>query len=269
MLHPHLLFEILAMVAGFQLFLWLRRRTTDRIQTMDRIWILTAAAIGALLGARLLGGLESPSRFFHGGGELGWVYYLQRKTIVGGLLGGLIAVEWTKRRLGVLASSGDLFAYPLIVAIAIGRVGCFLTGLRDQTHGLPSSLPWAMDLGDGVPRHPAPLYEILFLAVLGGALWMVERRGALPEGRRFQWFMLGYLLFRLGADFLKPREPLPVLELTSIQLACALGVAYYLVVLGAKPPTQPAQATSSSPKSSAGRTSQAAITIQEVPNAKH
>ena len=107
-------------------------------------------------------------------------------------------------------------------------------------------------------------------AALGGVLWKVERRVALPEGRRFQWFMLGYLLFRLGIDFLKPREPLPVLELTSIQLACALGVAYYLVVLGAKPPTQPAQATSSSPKSSAGRTrtSQAAITIQEVPNAK-
>src|SRR6266480_5421439 len=28
----------------------------------------------------------------------------------------------------------------LVIGIAIGRVGCFLTGLEDHTHGLPASL---------------------------------------------------------------------------------------------------------------------------------
>ena len=33
-------------------------------------------------------------------------------------------------------SAGDLFAVPLAVGIAVGRVGCYLTGLDDHTYGL-------------------------------------------------------------------------------------------------------------------------------------
>ncbi len=50
---------------------------------------------------------------------------------MGGLAGGLIAVELVKKRFGVTAGTGDLFAIPLAVGIAIGRIGCFLTGLPD------------------------------------------------------------------------------------------------------------------------------------------
>jgi hypothetical protein len=41
-------------------------------------------------------------------------------------------------------------------------------GVYEETYGLPSSLPWAMDLGDGIQRHPVALYEIIFLI----ALWL-------------------------------------------------------------------------------------------------
>ena len=34
------------------------------------------------------------------------------------------------------------------LAAGVGRIGCFLSGLPDGTYGLPSSLPWAIDLGD-------------------------------------------------------------------------------------------------------------------------
>ena len=63
------------------------------------------------------------------------------KSVVVGLLGGFVAVEWVKRRIGVRRSTGDLFVIPLAVGIAIGRIGCFLTGLDDHTHGLPADLP--------------------------------------------------------------------------------------------------------------------------------
>ena len=228
-LHPHLIFEVLAFFIGFRYFLYLRKGRTDPIKAPDRVWIIIGATAGALLGSRLLGALENPELFLQGGGEAGLLYYYQQKTIVGGLLGGLIGVEVTKKLLGVGVSSGDLFTFPLILGILIGRIGCFLSGVEDGTHGLPSAVPWAMDLGDGLLRHPAPLYEILFLVMLWLGLYLIEQTYILADGVRFKLFMVSYLLFRLGVDALKPGFRFDV-GLTTIQIACVLGLIYYYQV---------------------------------------
>ena len=227
--HPHLVFEVLAFFIGFRYFLRLRKQQADPILAPDRVWIIVGATAGALLGSRLLGALENPTLFFQGGGEVGLLYYYQQKTIVGALLGGLICVELTKKWRGVRVSSGDLFTFPLILGILIGRIGCFLAGVEDGTHGLPSGVPWAMDLGDGVLRHPAPLYEILFLALLWLGLYLTEQSYILADGVRFKLFMAGYLLFRLGVDTLKPGFRFDI-GLTTIQVACILGLIYYYKV---------------------------------------
>jgi prolipoprotein diacylglyceryltransferase len=93
-------------------------------------------------------------------------YLIGGKTIVGALAGGLISVELTKRYIGIRTSTGDLYAIPLALGIAIGRIGCFLTGLSDNTYGTSTNLPWAVNFGDGIPRHPTQLYEIIFLLAL-------------------------------------------------------------------------------------------------------
>lgn len=76
---------------------------------------------GALLGSRLLGLLEHPAQLLHQPG--GWFYYFTNKTIVGGFLGGLIGVEFTKKCLGVTANSGDLMVFPILPGLGIGRLG--------------------------------------------------------------------------------------------------------------------------------------------------
>ena len=55
------------------------------------------------------------------------------KTIVGALMGGWITVEVMKRYIGFRTSTGDLYAIPLAIGIAPRRMGCFLTGLSDNT----------------------------------------------------------------------------------------------------------------------------------------
>ena len=100
--------------------------------------------------------------------------------------------------------TGDDFVPAILSGILVGRVGCFVSGLHDGTYGLSTSLPWGMDLGDGIPRHPAPLYEWL-LALL--VLWTWPRWSralAHTPGLAFRWFILGYMLWRLGVDALKP-----------------------------------------------------------------
>jgi phosphatidylglycerol:prolipoprotein diacylglycerol transferase len=98
------------------------------------------------------------------------------KTVVGALIFGLIAVELMKRYIGVRQSTGDLYATPLALGIAIGRIGCFLTGLSDNTYGTPATLPWAINFGDGIPRHPTQLYELAFLLALIPILYRIVSR---------------------------------------------------------------------------------------------
>ncbi len=151
------------------------------------------------------------------------------KTIVGGMLGGLVGVELVKKKIGVTASSGDLMVYPLILAMVIGRIGCFFAGLEDGTYGIPSNLPWAIDFGDGIRRHPTNLYEILFWLMLWLALVICEKYREFSDGSRFKLFMVSYLLFRFGVEFIKPDYFLGF-GLSVIQLACITGLLYYYKV---------------------------------------
>ena|ERR1051326_2568998 len=217
----HLFFEALGYIVG--VIVYLRNRANETVTEQQRATVLTGAALGAAIGARLLVGFQG-------------------KTIVGGLLGGLIGVEIAKLAAGIVQSTGDRFVYPLITAIAIGRIGCFLMGPADKTAGLPTNLPWGIAMGDPVKRHPVALYEIAFLIVLGFVIqWRIgapacpsphlDRRGRLSStGDRFRVFLMSYLAFRFFEDFLKPEPPPILFGLTAIQIACALGVLYYVLV---------------------------------------
>lgn len=216
------MFEALAYLVGFQWYLHRKRALGDNISGYDRWWIVAAAAAGAALGSKLLQLLGDPVALWSHRTDP--VYLLTGKTIVGGLLGGWIAVEGTKKRLGVTKSTGDLFAPPLALGLAIGRVGCFLTGLPDNTHGLATALPTGVDFGDGILRHPTQLYEIAFLLFLIPLLFRIENAAHRP-GDVFKMFMIAYLGFRLLVEFLKPVET--HLGLSTIQWACALALAYY------------------------------------------
>jgi phosphatidylglycerol---prolipoprotein diacylglyceryl transferase len=163
------------------------------------------------------------------------------KTIVGGLLGGLAGVEIAKKIAGVTRSTGDRFVLPLLVAMSIGRIGCFLTGPLDRTAGVPSSVPWAIAIGDGVRRHPVALYEIAFLLLLTPVLLWIRRHSAV-EGDSFRAFMIAYLAFRLFEDFLKPDPPRIYGGMSAIEWACIAGLSYYAAVLIPRMMHRPAEA---------------------------
>ncbi len=173
---------------------------------------MAAAVAGAAVGSKLLYWLEDPAATLAHWNDP--IFLFEGKTIVGALLGGTIAVEWIKRRHGISRRTGDLFAVPLALGIAVGRIGCFLSGLGDQTYGIATALPWGVDFGDGIARHPVQLYESAFALLLAGGLVLARRRG-LAEGAEFRLFLIAYLGFRLAVDFLKPGVFL--LGLTSIQ----------------------------------------------------
>jgi phosphatidylglycerol---prolipoprotein diacylglyceryl transferase len=221
-IHPHIVFESIAYAVSFRLVL--RNIRKDSIAPSARTSVIVGGMVGALVGAKILVWLQhidlfrqNPEQFF--------LLLLQGKTVVGALLGGLIGVEITKKIIGVTKSTGDVFVYPLIVGTAIGRIGCFLTGLSDKTYGVATTLPWGVDFGDGIHRHPTQIYEIIFLISL--ILFLnIRRQYQYQEGYLFKFYLITYLGFRFLVDFIKP-DFRPIVGLSAIQIACLIAIFYY------------------------------------------
>ncbi len=221
-IHPHIFFEAIAYTMAVRLSLRNFRR--DSVKPTQRSSIVVGGMIGALIGAKVLVILQHFDLWWQYRDQF-WLLLLQGKTVVGALLGAVIGVEVTKKLIGVKQSTGDVFVYPLILGMVIGRIGCFLTGLNDRTYGVATNLPWGIDFGDGIPRHPTQLYEIGFLLLLMVFL-KVRSRYFIQSGDLFKFYMISYLSFRLLIDSIKP-EFHPMLGLSAIQIACILALIYY------------------------------------------
>lgn len=216
--------EPLAFFIGFRYFMFLRKRKGDVIESKNRVWILIGAIFGGLIGSRMIGGLEDPPQISMADNV--WFYFYQNKTVLGGFLGGLLGVELIKKIIKENHASGDLFTYPLILALVIGRIGCLSMGVYEETYGVPTTMPWGMHLGDSQLRHPVCLYEIIFLILLWIGLARIEKKYILQNGARFKLFMMAYCLLRFLLDFVKPHYTLSI-GLSVIQVTGLLGLIYY------------------------------------------
>jgi prolipoprotein diacylglyceryltransferase len=222
-INTHLVLEYLAFFIAFRYYVILRRKSVDIIASNNRLSIILGAALGALIGSRFIGFLENPLIDFS---QQNIIQLLNTKTIMGGLFGGLLGVELAKKIIREKQSSGDLFVLPIIAGIFIGRVGCFLSGIKEFTYGKETTSVLGMDLGDGLLRHPTSLYELVFLTLLFFSLKRIQNYSTLKNGELFKLFMLLYFGFRFCIEFLKPNV-FYVFGLSTIQLLCVICWIYY------------------------------------------
>ena len=147
-------------------------------------------------------------------------------SIAGVLAGAIVGVEAYKALRGITASTGGAFTGALALGIVIGRWGCLFAGLADNTYGTPTSLPWAVDLGDGIGRHPVEVYESLAMALfLAVYLTGLKRRAPWAMRRGFYVFAAWYGAQRFVWEFLKPYPRLfPGLDLFQL---ISLGLIAY------------------------------------------
>ena len=139
-------------------------------------------------------------------------------SMVGGIAGAIASVEAFKRFTGVSGSTGIVFAAPFAATVAVGRWGCFFSGLADFTYGTPTGLPWGVDFGDGIARHPVQLYESLAMAAMFVVLiqrfrardpfWLRQR--LLPHGRLVRAAALRVGIPETLCNRGRPVQPLPL-----------------------------------------------------------
>jgi prolipoprotein diacylglyceryltransferase len=219
--------EWLAMLVGARYYIRLRRQAgLPPALAGPGFAVLAGLLLGAGLGNKAVFWIEQPALWAEHGG---WAGFLRGgQSLVGGLLGGLIGVEIAKKLAGVRQSTGDVFVFPILLGIMIGRVGCFLAGLHDDTYGLLTALPWGVDFGDGIRRHPTQLYEIAFAGLLWMALRRLQARCAAEPGLLFKLLLSSYLVWRLAVDGLKPVPYVYPLGLSGIQWVCLIALVLYL-----------------------------------------
>ncbi|MCW3160687.1 prolipoprotein diacylglyceryl transferase [Chryseobacterium oryctis] len=230
----HPLFEAIGMFIGMRYYFYLKRKSKEKLPFNISISVLIGATAGALLGSKLIGNLENPFKLFE---SFDIAAIWSNNTIVGGLAFGLIGVELAKKIVGHKESTGDLIVFPLILAMIIGRIGCFLTGIYEETYGIPTTSIFGMNLGDNYLRHPVALYEIVFLILLWIVLKVIQKRNIYPSGFIFQIFMLSYFTFRVILDFIKPRLEI-VGNLGTIQIVCICVIIYYIYKIKNTLPSQ-------------------------------
>jgi phosphatidylglycerol---prolipoprotein diacylglyceryl transferase len=223
----HLLFDLLAWASagllGFMLYRWRLAPVAAAATARTGPGYVAALAAGAIAGAWGFGswntGLTAVPHPSH--------------SIAGALAGGIIAVELYKAARGISGSTGVVWVGPIALGIAVGRLGCLFAGLPDETFGTPTSLPWGVDLGDGVPRHPVQLYESLaMLAFLGVYLLALRRRAAWTRDRAFYLFVLCYAAQRFVWEVFKPYPDL-LGPLNLFQLL-ALAMIFYALAFDAR-----------------------------------
>ena len=225
-IHPHLLFEVLGYIGGLATTVWISSSREDTVEPEQRHALIVAGLFGALLGAKLLAWAQHPQATFLAATEEP-AFLLGGKTIVGGLLGGMAAIELAKKAMGITKRTGDAMVLPLVVGMSIGRIGCFLTGLEVSTFGIETGLPWGIDLGDGVSRHPTALYEILALWAIYFSIRHYSITNIVPSGWEFRSFLMSYLAWRLLVDWIKPAD-WELVFFSPIQIACVMGLSWYV-----------------------------------------
>lgn len=161
-------------------------------------WVVLDIAIWAVLfgivGARIFHVLTHPGDYFYPGADLLRTLYVWEGgiAIFGSLLGGAVGAYIGCRMVGVrFWSFADALAPGILLAQAFGRFGNWF---NHELFGLPTDLPWGLEiestnpafpagLPEGTLFHPTFLYEVIW-NVLGVIflLYIERRRRAVMAG---------------------------------------------------------------------------------------
>jgi phosphatidylglycerol:prolipoprotein diacylglycerol transferase len=171
----------------------------------------TAALVGIPSGivvSRLLHVIDDWSYYFQNPGQIiGGSGLTAWGAVLGAALGIWIYSRVSKFNFGHFA---DLIAPGIILAQAVGRIGCTINGC---CYGKETHLPWAVVYSHpdsfgplGIPVHPTQVYELVYNLIVFGVLFKLRGRFQ-PDGSLFLIYLSLYSLWRLGSDFLRAGTP--------------------------------------------------------------
>jgi phosphatidylglycerol:prolipoprotein diacylglycerol transferase len=185
--------------------------------------IYFAALSGAFLGTKIV--YFFAEGYQHIGAPDFWLQLATGKSILGGLIGGYLAVELTKPLVDYRGITGDWFAIVTPVGITFGRVGCLLHGCCAGVVCTPS---W-FTLCDqtGTSRWPSVPIEIVFNIAAAVTFFILRKRRLLP-GQHFHIYQIAYGTFRFLHEFVR-EEPKVIGPFSGYQFFALVLVVFGIV----------------------------------------
>ncbi len=168
--------------------------------------ILWAVPIG-IVGARFYHVFTHVGDYFYKGANLWNVFAIWDggNALYGSLLGGALGAYIGCRRAGIrFWTFADALAPAMLVAQSIGRLGNWF---NHELFGLPTTLPWGLQIETSNPKfpaglpagtlfHPLFLYEIIWNLIGVGLVLLIARKFRLQWGRVFAVYLIWYGLGR-------------------------------------------------------------------------
>jgi len=222
----------------------LTRRGAERWVVID---IAIIAVPLGIIGARIFHVLTHPNFYFGPGRntwnpfEFGsvWAIWEGGIAIFGALLGGAVGAwlgcKWTGIRFWTFA---DALAPGILLAQALGRFGNWF---NHELFGLPTDLPWGLEiessnpafpagLAEGTLFHPTFLYEVLWNGLGVIVLLWAGHRLRLQWGKLFALYLIWYSAGRIVWESIRIDPSEVLLGLRSNVWAAILGVVVGLVI---------------------------------------
>ncbi|NUU06958.1 prolipoprotein diacylglyceryl transferase [Leifsonia sp. C5G2] len=230
----------------------LGRRGVDRGIVLDVV--LWAVPLG-IVCARFYHVFTHVGDYFYPGANLWNVFAIWDggNALYGSLLGGALGVYIACRRAGLrFWAFADALAPALLVAQSLGRFGNYF---NHELFGLPTTLPWGLQIEATNPKfpagmppgtlfHPLFLYEIIWNLTGVAVILFLERRFRLQWGRVLALYLIWYGLGRswLEAIRIDPTSDgwlgIPANVWASF-VAVAVGVTLFIVQTRRHPGAEP------------------------------
>lgn len=187
--------------------LWVVLKLQPRVRHCSRKDLLNLYLICYLsgyLGARLLSlAIDDPCRGWDCAAQL---LRLGSLTLYGGvLLAFVLGFVYVRAKKLPLREVLDCFVPALLLAVCIGRIGCFLNG---DDYGIVTDSWWGVvfpNLGDGLTRYPTQLFESAFCLLLFVLCYCghARLRRWLGGGATGMFGAGGYAVLRFANEYLR------------------------------------------------------------------
>ena len=220
------------LVATISGLIWARQRATSAGYNAEKVmdWAVWMV-IGGALGARIVFIVQDLPYFLSHKDQLFSLKW-EGLTSFGGPLFAIPIGLYGAKKLGLSGRQFlDIFAGPMLLAHAIGRIGCFFNGCC-YGGACSASTPLALHV-DGGYHYPAQLGDSAMNLVALGILVALERRGLKP-GMSAGFFLFFHGLARFIYEFWRAGASSTFVQVggKSLPLTEAHFVAIFIMVAG-------------------------------------